>query len=72
MIKGMDDAVTKIQNIAISCHDFRHTNNNESAFYVTMAQVKSYFDSKGFNTFVLPSEDILQRHILFGKNSANG
>ena len=71
MIKGMDNAVTKIKNIAISCHDFRHTNNNESEFYMTMDQVKSYFDSKGFSTLVLPSDDILQRHILFGKNVAS-
>ena len=69
MIMGMDNAVSKIENIAISCHDFRHTFNNESEYYKTLDKVKSFFDSKGFNTFVLPSKDVLQRHIVFGKNS---
>jgi len=70
MIMGMDNAVSKIKNVAISCHDFRYNLNGESEFYITLDKVKSYFDSKGFRTWVLPSEDVLQRHIVFGKNLA--
>jgi len=70
MIMGMDNAVSKIKNIAISCHDFRFSLNGESEFYRTLDKVKSYFDSKGFKTWVLPTEDVLQRHIVFGKNLA--
>jgi FkbM family methyltransferase len=70
MIMGMENAVSKIKNIAISCHDFRHSINGESEFYKTLDKVRSYFDSKGFKTLVLHSEDVLQRHIVFGKNLA--
>lgn len=70
MILGMDNSVSKIKNIAISCHDFRHTHNKESEFYRTMDKIKHYFSSNGFSLQVLDSNDILQRHIVYGKNLA--
>jgi FkbM family methyltransferase len=70
MIMGMDKCISKIENIAVSCHDFRYTNNNESEFYKTMDKIVSYFTSKGFSLVILQSEDILLRHIVFGKNLA--
>jgi len=70
MIMGMDKSVSKIKNIAVSCHDFRFVNNGESEFYKTMNVVKSFFNENGFSITLLATDDILQRHIVFGKNLA--
>jgi FkbM family methyltransferase len=51
IIKGMDDFVNRLENGAISCHDFRYQNGEEE-FYKTKEIVVNYFKSKGFNVLI--------------------
>jgi FkbM family methyltransferase len=49
LIQGMTNSSPLIKNLCISCHDFRHVNNNDGQFYLTKQKVKEYLLSQGFN-----------------------
>jgi FkbM family methyltransferase len=47
LIKGMDESIRIVQNVAISCHDFRHA-NGEGDFFKTKEKVVAFLTEKGF------------------------
>ncbi|MEO5976548.1 MAG: FkbM family methyltransferase [Chryseolinea sp.] len=59
MIEGMSDAIQIIDNMCISCHDFRHTYNNESSFYITKQKVIDFLDNNGYRILLRKTNDVV-------------
>jgi FkbM family methyltransferase len=62
LIKGIGKAISKIDNMAISCHDFRYvTEGNE--FFKTKAIVVDFLDSNGFDYVARSTDTVADSYV---------
>lgn len=67
LLKGSLNSIKLVQNMCISCHDFRQINNGESAFYRTKEKVRSFLVSNGFEVFSRDTDSVVVNDFLYAK-----
>lgn len=69
LIKGIGRAISKIDNVAISCHDFRYlTEGNE--FFKTKDIVIKFLTDNGFDYVTGPSEGFIDSYVYASPRKA--
>jgi FkbM family methyltransferase len=48
LINGARESIQKVRHLCISCHDFRHRNNQHGEFYVTRQKITEFLVGNGF------------------------
>lgn len=68
LIEGMNESVKIIQNICISCHDFRHNYHNHGEFYMTKHKVKTFLETNGFEITTRSTGNVVVDDFIYAKS----
>lgn len=66
VIETIGDAISKVENVAISCHDFRYKNEGGNEFFRTHQLVYDFLVSKGFIIQSLSTGEAHKDDWIFG------
>jgi len=59
--------IRKVNNLCISCHDFRHNEHQHGEYFITKSKVKSFLLENGFEIFERHSEDVIIKDHIYAK-----
>ncbi len=68
LIQGMQNSISLVNNVCISCHDFRHIYHNHGEFYVTKQKVKTFLEAQGFDITIRNTGDRAVDDFIYGRN----
>lgn len=68
LIDGMKDSVTKVKNVCISCHDFRHLFHNHGEFYMTKEKIVAFLKGNGFEVTIRKTGNRVVDDYVYGRN----
>lgn len=72
LVQGMSKSVHIINNLCISCHDFRHVYHNHGEFYMTKKIVSEFLRDYGYKLTIRNTGNRVLDDYIYGSRLENG
>jgi FkbM family methyltransferase len=68
LIEGMKNSVSRVRNLCISCHDFRHRYHDHGQFYMTKEKIVTFLKDNGFEITIRNTGNRVVDDYVYGRN----